>query len=392
MRFAQRTAWGTAVNALTLRIAERRAAGLPVLNLTETNPTRCGFPTLPSDVMRALRPRDLDYAPDPRGLASAREAIAADYAARGLPVDPDRLILTAGTSEAYSHLFRLLADPGDRVLVPVPSYPLFDLLCRIHDIGPAGYPLLCEGGFSIDREALRAAIDPVTRAIVIVNPGNPTGTYVRPDEAASIAAIAGDHGVPLISDEVFGDFAIDADPVGTRSLAALDGPTTFVLNGLSKMLAMPGLKLAWILVAGPEDPARAALERLEILSDTFLSVGTPVQQALPDLLRLRARLQAPLRARLRENLSWLRDRLREPGPCSVLPVEAGWSVTLSVPRTRDDEAWALRLLESDGVLVHPGWFFDFPEEGRLVISLLPEPASFRDGCERLIERIRRESS
>ena len=386
MKLASRVGWDAAKNRLTRLLEERRRSGLQVLDLTETNPTRCGFDYPGADILRALgRPEALEYAPDPRGLRGAREAVSSLYRARGAAVDADDIVLTASTSEAYSFLFRLLADPGDRILVPSPSYPLFDLLGRLNDVTLAAYPLICDAGYAIDLDALARAVDDRTRAILVVSPGNPTGAFLKRTEREAMARIASERGLPVICDEVFGDYAFGDDPRRVDTLAGFPGIQTFVLNGLSKMLALPQMKLAWIAAGGPD--AREALERLEVIADTYLSVATPVQRALPDLLALRPRIQTMLRERIAGNLAHLRGRAGAGGVCSVRPPEGGWSAILTVPRTRSEEDWALRLLEADGVLVHPGYFFDFPDEGRLVVSLLPPPPLFQEGIARLLHRL-----
>jgi aspartate/methionine/tyrosine aminotransferase len=390
MKFAARTAWDATTNRLTRQLEERRRSGLPILDLTETNPTRCGFVYPAADILRALaRPESLEYRPDPRGLLRAREAIAALYATRGATVPPERLLLTASTSEAYSFLFRLLADPGDRILIPSPSYPLFDLLGRLDDVSLVPYPLLLGGGFSIDLHALERAVDRRTRAILVVSPGNPTGAFLRA-EMTALARIAAEHDLPIVADEVFGDYSLNDDPERVSTMAGVREPVTFVLNGLSKMLALPQLKLAWIAVGGGDEAVADALGRLDVIADTYLSVGTPVQWALPDLLPLRPRIQSMVMERIRGNLAWLLEQTSSGNPgsvCSVRPPDGGWSAILDVPRTRGEEEWSLRLLDADGVLVHPGYFFDFPGEGRLVVSLLPQPAVFREGIARLLHRL-----
>lgn len=391
LKLAARVGWDATRNRLTRALDQRRREGLPVLDLTESNPTRCGFDYPAAAILGALgNPAAMDYAPDPRGLRGAREAIGGLYAARGCRVDPDSLVLTAGTSEAYAFLFRLLADPGDRVLVPAPSYPLFDLLGRLNDVTLVPYPLICDAGFSIDCDALESAIDDRTRAILLVSPGNPSGAFLKTSEKEQLARIASRHGLPLICDEVFGDYALADDPRRVETLAGFDGAMVFVLDGLSKMLALPQMKLAWIAAGGPPDARADALERLEVIADVYLSVGTPVQAALPALLALRPAIQGMVRRRVADNLALLLSLVNAPGNtsvCSVRPPEGGWSAILDIPRTRTEEQWTLRLLEADGVLAHPGYFFDFHGEGRLVVSLLPPQATFREGIARMLRRL-----
>jgi len=391
LKLASRVGWDASKNRLTRLLEERRRRGLPVLDLTETNPTRCGFEYPGADILGALgNPAAMEYAPDARGLRTARDAIAALYAARGARVAADDIVLTASTSEAYSFLFRLLADPGDRILVPAPSYPLFDLLGRLNDVTLVPYPLICDAGFAIDLEALEAAVDESTRAILVVSPGNPSGAFLKRSERDALAQIASSHGLALICDEVFGDYAFGDDPSRVETLAGFQECPTFVLNGLSKMLALPQMKLGWIAAGGPRADAQEALQRLEVIADVYLSVGTPIAQALPSLLTLRPAIQAMVRERTRENLAYLMSHTRRTGggsACSVTSPEGGWSAIVEIPRTRSEEEWALRLLEADGLFVHPGYFFDFPDEGRLVVSLLPQRATFQEGIAALMSRI-----
>ena len=391
--FAARTAWNLSPNPLTLASEKRRAAGLPVIDLTESNPTRCGFVYPEAELVRGMARFDpASYAPHPRGTEAARAAIAADYASRGVEIAPEHLVLTSGTSEAYSFLFRLLTDPGDRILVPAPSYPLFEFLARINDVVLATYPLHSNLDFAVDIHALASAVSERTRAILLVNPGNPSGVYLKHHELDSLESICGERGIPLICDEVFGDYAFgeDLDRVGT--LVGGTRPSWFVLNGLSKMLALPQLKLAWIALGGPESVVTEALRRLDVIADTHLSVGAQVQHALPDLFRLKPSIQQQIRERLSHNRSYLHREAGKTLNCRLWPAEGGWSAILRIPTTRTEESWALRLLERDGILTYPGYFFDFPDDGRLVISLLCEPARFRAGVDRLLSRVDSEAT
>ncbi len=384
--FAARTEWDPSPNRLTRARDRLREAGRPILDLTESNPTRCGLAAPHDAVREALQRADpRRYDPDPRGLASAREAVASEYRRLGSRVAPDDLVLTCSTTEAYSFLLRLLADPGDEILVPAPSYPLLDLLARLHDVAPRHYPLSPEADFAVDLDAVRRLAGPRTRALVVISPGNPSGTFLAAHEREALVGLCAERGIALISDEVFSDYAWRAGERAAPSLAGESGALTFALDGISKKLALPQLKLAWIAVGGPPSLGAEALRRLEVIADTWLSVGTPVQSALPALLALRERAQAPILERVLGNRSWL-ESAASAGPCGCLPAEAGWCTALRVPRTSSDEEWALRLLEEDGVLVHPGWFYDFPVEGHLVLSLLPPPEVFRAGAARILDR------
>ena len=386
--FAARTLWDLTPNRLARLHHERLRLGHPVLDMTGANPTRIGLAYPAEEILEALAsPSCMVYEPDPRGILSARQALAAEYARRGVVLGPDRLVLTAGTSEAYSFLLRLLADPGDEVLVPAPSYPLLELLGRINDVVLTPYPLLPDLDFAIDLEALRAAVSPRTRALLLVSPGNPTGRFLKRSELEALREICVPAGIPIVCDEVFGDFAHGPDPDRVATMAGEPALTTFVLNGLSKMLGLPQVKLAWIAASGPPAMVEEALARLEVIADTYLSVGTPVQLALPRLLAVRAPIQSALSERLRENRSWLMKRAASGTACRPLLPEGGWSAILRLPRTIGEEAWALQLLEQDGVLVHPGYFFDFPSDGWLVVSLLSPPTEFRIGIEKILRRL-----
>ncbi len=383
--FAARTDWDLAPTRLGAAQAARRAAGLPVLDLTESNPTRCGLTFEADALLSALaHPASLRYDPVPLGVPGARAAVADYYAAKGAALYPDRVCLTASTSEAYGFLFRLLADPGDEVLVPRPSYPLFDFLAGTNDVRLVPYPLEYDGRWRIGLDALRAAAGPRARALVVVNPNNPTGSFLNPDERDALVDLCRDRGLALIADEVFADYAFE--PAGDRvaTLAGTAGALTFVLSGLSKVVALPQLKLGWIAASGPEDLARAALARLEVIADTYLSVGTPVQRALPALLAGRAEIQGRILARLRANLKALRDRIGGWGRVEALQGEGGWYTILRLPGVKHDEAWAVDLLQKEGVLVHPGYLFDFPEAGHVVASLLPTEDIFGAGISRLL--------
>ena len=359
--FSKRAEWHAPLNRLTI---ERRKRG-DLLDLTETNPTRAGIDYPLDELSDALaRAARASYDPDPRGLRSAREALAKPDEKH---VAPDDFILTASTSEAYSFLFKLLTDPGDNVLTPSPSYPLFEHLASMELIELRPYAL----EFHRRWEIHDLPANERTRAIVVVNPNNPTGSFVTRAEQDAIARRA----LPVISDEVFLDYALEGS--GTSFLH--DDVLTFTLGGLSKSAGLPHFKLAWIRVSGPGK--REALEALELIADNFLSVATPVQVALPELLRIAPKIREAIRARTRANLATL--RAANMPAAQVLPVEGGWSAVIRVPRVMPDEELALKLLDR-GVLVQPGYFFDFPE-GYLVVSLLPREDVFREGLTRLAD-------
>jgi aspartate/methionine/tyrosine aminotransferase len=384
--FSARTGWTRAVNRLSAAVAARRRSGAPLLDLTETNPTRAGL-RAPADVLAALAdPAALAYEPDPQGRRAAREAIAEDARRRGTDIDPDRLLLTASTSEAYAFAFKLLCDPGDTILVPRPSYPLFEYLAGLESVHVEPYALRYDGTWHVDLADLAAVFTPRTRAVVAVSPNNPTGSFVKTVEAEALCALAARHEAAVISDEVFADFPLRDDPARARTLFA-DGPAlTLCLGGLSKSCGLPQVKLAWMAIAGPAAAREEARARLEVVADTYLSVSTPVQQAAPGILARTEELQAPIRDRIRANLEAVRAAAAGTA-ATVLDVEGGWSAVMHVPATRSEEDWVITLAEQDGVLVHPGYFFDFPREAYLVLSLLPPAAEFAQGIAKIVDRV-----
>ena len=385
--FSARTRWDLRANRLAALVLARRASGAPVIDLTQSNPTQAGI-AYPHGLLQPLsRESALRYEPAPLGLAAAREAVAADYRRRGVEVPAEGILLTASSSEAYGFLFKLLCDPGDVVLVPRPGYPLFEFLAGLESVEVGHYPLRYDGDWHVDLPALAQAATARTRAIVVVNPNNPTGAYLKREEAAAIHEIAGARGAAVVSDEVFADYALRPDPGRVSCLAAEAPALTFCLGGLSKSCGLPQLKLGWVAVAGPRPLRDEALARLEIVADTYLSVGTPVQRALPEILARSAELRSPIAARVAGNLERLRGRLAAPSPVTLLDPEGGWYATLRVPATLPEEERVARLLEDEGVLVHPGYFFDFPHEAYLVVSLLPEPEPFAEGVDRMLSRM-----
>ncbi len=384
--FADRTAWALGENALTRRRAALAAAGVRLLDLTESNPTRCGI-TYPPELWPVLAdPTVAVYEPSPLGLPAARQAVARIYAGKGVAVDPSRVALTASTSEAYSFLFRLLANPGDEILVPRPSYPLFDYLAALHDLRPVPYPLRYDGHWRVDLDALAAAVTPKTRVVIVVHPNNPTGSCLTADEWARVAQVCADRGVAVIADEVFAEYVEDA--AAPRTLAgAGTGPLLFALGGLSKWMGLPQMKLGWMAVSGPASLVEPALARLEIIADTFLSVNTPVQRALPRWLALAPTIQQQIRRRIADHRRCLRGLTHGSDPFEVLAADGGWSAVLRVPGVADDEQLMLDLLERAHVVVYPGYFYEFDEPGVLVVSLLAAPSVFHEGLARLREAL-----
>jgi aspartate/methionine/tyrosine aminotransferase len=378
--FSSRLNSSTEVNRITRRVRELRAAGVPILDLTESNPTRAGIEYPAARIASLLsNVRSLTYEPEPAGLPAAREAVAGYYAGRGETVDPTRMLLTASTSEGYAYLFKLLANPGDEVLVPRPSYPLFEFLAALESVRIVQYPLAYHGGWSIDFDALHHAITPRARAIVVVNPNNPTGSFLKVDERGELIRLCRDRGLAIVSDEVFSDYALEDDPRRVRTLAETTDVLTFTMSGLSKVVGLPQIKLGWMTVNGPDALRREAFDRLEFIADTYLSVSTPVQWAAAGLLALRPQIQSQIQGRVRRNLDYLRATFGLDSAVRVLDVEGGWYAVVQVPRIRTEEEWALALLDRHRVLVQPGFFYDFETEAFLVVSLLtPEPV-FREG-------------
>jgi alanine-synthesizing transaminase len=372
-------------NALSRAIAERRAAGRTIVDLTESNPTRAGF-RYPPDLLRAFAwEAALRYEPHPFGLASAREAVARDHARRGVAIEPDHVVLAASTSEAYTWLFKLLCDPGDAVLVPRPSYPLFEHLTALEGVRAAPFSLEYHGRWEIDFATLEDAPSGA-RALVIVSPNNPTGSHVSAHEVERLCALCRERGWALIADEVFADYPLEVDAPLT-DLASHADVLAFSLGGLSKSVGLPQLKLAWLVAGGPPEACARALTGLELIADSFLSVSTPVQIATPTLLECGAAIRAQIHQRVRDNLAILRELARAFPACEVLKVEGGWSAVLRVPATRTEDQLILGLLDAEGIVVHPGYFFDFAREAFLVMSLLPPTETLREGALRLLRYV-----
>jgi alanine-synthesizing transaminase len=380
--------WELAPNRLSRALEEKRSVGAPVLDLTESNPTAAGL-AYPSDAIRSALadPRAMRYEPSPAGIASARAAVSEYYsAAFDRSVAPERILLTASTSEAYALVFKLLADAGDEVLVPRPSYPLFEFLAALDSLHVVQYPLAYDGRWSVDFDALARSITGRSRAIVLVNPNNPTGSFLKQSELAPLLALCRAHGLALISDEVFADYLADARAPVVRSLSQVDEVLTFCLSGLSKVAALPQLKLGWIAAAGPGVLRQKAFQRLELIADTYLSVSTPVQWAAPRLLELRGELQAQILHRVERNRAFLAGQIGPASPWRLLAAEGGWYAILEAPRIDPEEEWVLKLLIEDDVLVQPGFFFDFDREAFLVLSLLTPDTAFREGVRRILAR------
>ena len=383
--FSSRTPADFTPNRIAEALHAVRAGGQPLIDLTESNPTRAGF-DYPSDLLHLLAdPRGLAYRPAALGALDARIAVAEEYARRGVPVAPERIALTASTSEAYGFLFKLLAGPGDDVLVPRPSYPLFDHLARLDLVDAQPYDLDLDAGWRIDFDSLEQALTPRTRAVLIVSPNNPTGSFVKADELRRLASLCAERDVALIADEVFADFELTpGSGTGAASVLEQRDVLAFSLGGLSKSVGLPQAKLAWIATAGPDGLVTRALERLELVCDTYLSVSTPVQVAAADLLTRGASVRGQIARRVSSNYRHLLARSSSVPACRVLPSEGGWSGVLQVPSLQSEEALVIDLLKKDNVLVHPGYFFDFHRESYLVVSLLVAEESFAAGIDRIL--------
>ena len=409
--FSTRVPQSLEANRITQAVQRARAESRPIVDLTITNPTTAGF-EYPDSVLDGLSSaRGLTYAPQPFGLPDARRAVACDYARRGLPASPEHIVLTASTSEAYSLLFKLLCAPdGDAVMVPVPSYPLFDHLTALDGVRAIPYRLDYHGRWTLAADDVDERWTPAVRAVLAVSPNNPTGSVLSAVELETLSARCGERQAALIVDEVFADYGLVAgspdqsvDPVSitqcsrgptparshaatARRAQAAGAPLTFHLGGLSKSAGLPQVKLGWLLVDGPDDLVRDALERLEIICDAYLSVSTPVQVAAPMLIESGAFVRAQILDRVRANYRALRTAAARHPAIEMLHADAGWSAVLRVPSTRSEEDLVVDLLDRDGVLVHPGFFFDFAHEAFLIVSLLPEPQVFADGIRRVLER------
>jgi alanine-synthesizing transaminase len=387
--FSKRFKWDLEPTRFARLIEEKKRAGARILDLTESNPTRAGFDYPGEEIIGALAQAPaMLYEPAPRGLLVGRKAVADYYAERGFDVDPERIHLTASTSEAYSFLFKLLADHGESVLVPQPSYPLFEFLAALEGVELRPYELhyIHTAGWRIDFDSVEKAVAPNTRAIILVSPNNPTGSFVKLREVDRLNAICARYDLALIADEVFGDYGFVDDESRAGSLVSNDSVLTFVMSGLSKILALPQMKLGWIVTNGPAGLREESIERLDFIADTFLSVAAPVQHSARAWLRLRRSMQGQILDRVRANLNWLRGAAEE-SPLRLLNVEGGWYATLELPRQFSEEEWAMTLLEKCDVLAHPGYFFDFPREAFLVLSLLPRAEIFREAVERILARV-----
>jgi aspartate/methionine/tyrosine aminotransferase len=384
--FSKRTEWGLTPNRFTEAHRELLAAGREVLDLTVSNPTRAGLEYDAKLILSSLnRTEALDYDPQSKGLLSARQGVAGYYQDQhGLPsVDPESIVLTTSTSEGYSFVFRLLCDFEDEILVPKPSYPLFDFLADLQDVKLVPYPLLYDHGWQIDFSSLAKAVTSHTRAIVLVHPNNPTGSFVSDAERRELNEFCHEHGLALIVDEVFLDYAHNG--LQRRTFAENQDTLTFTLSGLSKISGLPQMKVAWLVTSGPAGEVKNALWRMEVIADTYLSMSAPIQLATPVLLDQRQNIQSQLLERVRRNLTELDQQLSRQKTCQRLEAEGGWYAVLRVPAVQSDEDLAIKILRKTSVLVHPGHFYDFARDGYLVLSLITSEEEFREGMERVLK-------
>lgn len=383
--FADRTSWNLTPNRLAEALAQHQAKNNPLFDLTVSNPTECGFMYDNDAILRALsNPAATMYQPEPRGMATARRAIAGYYAVRGCEVPVEDILLTTSTSEAYSFVFRLLCNPWDELLIPAPSYPLFDFLAAIQDVKLVRYPLFYDHAWEIDFHALEQAITPRTRGVIVVHPNNPTGHYTNSAAMKRLNEICSPNNMAIIADEVFLDFSLTQEL--HRSFAANSEALTFTMSGLSKIAGLPQMKAAWLIASGPERWKSQACARLDVIADAYLSTNAPIQLAVPSFLQQRGGFQKQLMARVRDNLRELDRQIAAQNSCSRLEVEGGWYVVLRVPATRPDDDLAVDLLESMGVYIHPGHFYDFPGDGYLIASLITPEHDFAEGIRRLLAR------
>jgi alanine-synthesizing transaminase len=381
--FAKRTNWNLEPNRLSVALEAHRAAGKPLVDLTVSNPTECGFQYDAQSILSALsNPAALNYEPNPRGLEVARRAVAQYYAERGAAVSTHEIFLTTSTSEAYSYVFRALCNPDEELLIPAPSYPLFEFLADIQDVRLARYPLVYDYGWQIDFHALEQAITLRTRGVIVVHPNNPTGHFSKAEEMRWLNEICAARGIAILADEVFLDFALKGKQPAT--FASNSGALTFTMSGLSKICGLPQMKAAWLIVSGPEPYKTAALSRLEVIADTYLSMNAPIQLAVPAFLGQRREFQRQLLARVNENLTELDNQIARQKSCSRLEVEGGWNAVIRVPATCSDDDLALELLASKGVYVHPGHLYDFPSVGHVIVSLIVPAEDFARGLDLLL--------
>jgi aspartate/methionine/tyrosine aminotransferase len=406
-RFSERTNWRLEQNRFTQALEEARARGAKLLDLTASNPTRVGLQYDEAGILSAFgSPEVFDYDPQSKGLLAARESVAAYYRDEHdvRDLDAAKIVLTTSTSEGYSFVFRLLCNAGDELLVPKPSYPLFEFLADLQDVKLVPYPLIYDHGWQMDFPSLAGAVTHRTRGVVVVHPNNPTGSYLKAAEVRMLNSFCREHGLAVIVDEVFLDYGLRTSGAKAPSYEELDrsaessgpseergslagnrGALTFTLSGLSKIAALPQMKVAWVVTSGPPDLAQEAIARLDVIADTYLSMNAPIQWAVPVLMEQRKNIQRQLLERVKTNLAELDRQLAGQQACQRLSVEGGWYAVLRVPVTRSDEELAIELVREKAVVVHPGHFYDFPSDGFLVVSLISDEKEFSAGTAKLLE-------
>jgi aspartate/methionine/tyrosine aminotransferase len=385
--FSKRTNWQIGSNNLIKAYEELKGKGVSLIDLTLSNPTQCGLVYPQESILQSFQnPQNLVYKPDAKGLLKAREQVVRYYEGKGVLVSPDQILLTSSTSEGYSFIFRLLANVDDRILFPQPSYPLFQCLVELNDLRIGYYPLVYHKKWEVDFEELRGNVDETTKAIVLVNPNNPTGSFLKRDDIGDLNIFCKERGLAIICDEVFGDFIFEEES-SYKTLAGNKEVLSFTMGGLSKALGLPQMKLAWIVVNGPSEIVQEAMARLEIIADTYLSVNTPSQQALESWFPFQTKIQTMIQERLDRNLSFLKEYFLPINFCELLHVEAGWYAVVKIPTHLSEDEWCQEFLSKDHVFVHPGYFFDFDCEAYIILSLLPREDQFQEGLRRLVQRI-----
>jgi len=385
--FSKRTGWELSTNSIMHSLNEARGSGSEVLDLTISNPTKCGFDYDEDKIIKTFcKNENLLYAPDSQGLLSCRNIVSKYYEEKGIKVSGKNLFLSSSTSEGYSNVFRLLTNPGDEVMFPAPSYPLFHFLVDLNDVNMCNYNLVYDGEWKFDFDSIRNSISSKTKAIVIVSPNNPTGSMLSEDDVCKLNEICVEQSIPIICDEVFSDFMLK-DDVKHRSMANNSDVLTFTLSGISKILGMPQMKLSWMNISGPQDLVDEAINRMDVIADTYLSVNTPIQNAFEGLIDLREDIQGQIIERIRNNLNFLKENANQGKNCEVLDASAGWYAVLKMPNAKAEEDWVIDLLKEDSVYVHPGYFYDFSDDGHIVLSLLAQESIFQQGVLRIMKKI-----
>jgi alanine-synthesizing transaminase len=385
--FSKRFEYNIEENKLSRLLKEKKAACINVFDLTESNPTNAGFSYNEIGIRNSIATSDsTKYNPDPKGLKSSREAVSQYYNEKNLNINADNIILTSGTSEAYSFIFKLLADPEDEILIPRPGYPLFSFIAEMESVRIKYYDLEYsdENSWGIDFNSLKSQVTDKTKAVVLVNPNNPTGSFVKARELNELSGICRKHNIAIICDEVFLDYTIETDRNRVFSLAGIDYVLTFTLSGLSKICGLPQMKLSWIIVSGPRKECKEAMARLEIITDTYLSVGTPIQLALSNLLTGKDLIQSQIKKRILGNYNFLMEILTGNKQLKLLKAGGGWYSVLKINLEIDEESFVYGLLKNKDVYIHPGYFFDFKEEGIIILSLLTEEKVFCEGVKRIL--------